>query len=60
MAGQLQPTAGVPEEMAERTWIKEALVVVLAAAGGVLVVAILLLALFYANLLIFHVPFSTR
>lgn len=46
--------------MAERTWIKEALIVVLAAAGGVLAVAILLLALYYANLLIFHVPFSTR
>ena len=46
--------------MADRTWIKEALTVVLAAAAGVLVVAILLLALFYANLLIFHVPFSTR
>jgi hypothetical protein len=46
--------------MTERTWIKDALIVVLAAAGGVLAVAILLLALYYANLLIFHVPFSTR
>ena len=46
--------------MAERTWIKELLIVVLSAAGGVLAVAILLLALYYANLLIFHVPFSTR
>jgi hypothetical protein len=46
--------------MAERTWIKEVLIVVLCAAGCVLGVAILLLVLFYANLLIFHVPFSTR
>jgi hypothetical protein len=46
--------------MAERTSIKEALTVVLGVAGGVLAVAILLLALYYANLLIFHVPFSTR
>jgi hypothetical protein len=46
--------------MAERTWIKEALIVVLAAASGVLAVAILLLALYYANLLIFHVPLFTR
>jgi hypothetical protein len=46
--------------MAERTWIKEALIVVLSAAGGMLAFAILLFALYYANLLIFHVPFSTR
>jgi hypothetical protein len=44
----------------ERTSIKEALGVVLGIAGGMLVVAILLLALYYANLLIFHVPFSTQ
>lgn len=46
--------------MAERTWIKEVLIVALCAVGGVLAVAILLFALYYANLLIFHVPFSTR
>jgi hypothetical protein len=44
----------------ERSSIEEAFVVVLWVVGGLLVFAILLYALFLANLLIFHVPFSTR
>ena len=47
-------------DMAERSWIKELLIVVICVVGCVLGIAALLFVLLLANLLLFHAPLSTR
>ncbi len=46
--------------MAERSWIKELLIVVVCVAGCVLGIVALLFVLLLANLLLFHMPLDTR